>query len=263
MKNFYYIFLSLLLVTACGDAENDSAPDTDSVNDDVVIPLSVYQKVYNVTSEIYIEDGYVYINTDGVPDHKSPYFPAGHVLYQAYDNSNPFVTNFHLNPNGISTLDLRFKIPISPKKSSSTNTTRMGPIGVSLNGVPFYNQYAGMNEPLTREINSFDQGNGHPAPFAPGQENGVDGKYHYHMEPISMTKDKGNNVILGFLLDGFPVYGPVENSNTITSSDLDNYHGHSHTTDDFPQGIYHYHVTADDPYINGSGYYGSPGTVSQ
>ena len=87
MKNFYYIFLSLLLVTACGDAENDSAPDTDSVNNDVVIPLSIYQKVYNVTSEIYIEDGYVYINTDGVPDHKSPYFPAGHVLYQAYDLS--------------------------------------------------------------------------------------------------------------------------------------------------------------------------------
>ena len=31
-----------------------------------------------------------------------------------------------------------------------------------LNVVPFNNQYARMNEPLTIEINSFDQVNGHP-----------------------------------------------------------------------------------------------------
>ena len=43
----------------------------------------------------------------------------------------------------------------------------------------------------------------------------------------------------------------------------DEYHGHSHVTSDFPDGIYHYHTTADDPYLNGSGYYGTPGTVSQ
>ena len=35
----------------------------------------------------------------------------------------------------------------------------MGPIGVSLNGVPFYNQYAGGGAPLSNEINSFDQYN--------------------------------------------------------------------------------------------------------
>ena len=44
---------------------------------------------------------------------------------------------------------------------------------------------------------------------------------------------------------------------------MDEYHGHSHATSDFPDGIYHYHTTADDPYLNGSGYYGTPGTVSQ
>ena len=49
----------------------------------------------------------------------------------------------------------------------------------------------------------------------------------------------------------------------LIGSDLDEYHGHSHATSDFPEGIYHYHTTADDPYLNGSGYYGTPGTVSQ
>ena len=57
--------------------------------------------------------------------------------------------------------------------------------------------------------------------------------------------------------------GQKKIGNIIQSSDLDNYHGHSHITSDFPSGIYHYHLTADDPYLNGSGYYGIPGTVSQ
>jgi hypothetical protein len=43
---------------------------------------------------------------------------------------------------------------------------------------------------------------------------------------------------------------------------LDDLHGHYGVTGDFPGGIYHYHITADDPYINGSGFYGTAGTVT-
>ncbi len=50
---------------------------------------------------------------------------------------------------------------------------------------------------------------------------------------------------------------------TITNAELDAYHGHFTPTADFPQGIYHYHITAADLYINGSGFYGTAGTVSQ
>ena len=39
-------------------------------DNDVTIPLSLYQKIYKTTSDIYIENDFVYINTDGVPDHK-------------------------------------------------------------------------------------------------------------------------------------------------------------------------------------------------
>ena len=265
MKTIYFLPF-IFLVLSCND--NDEA-QTDTANDitnDVTIPLSLYQKIYKTTSDIYIEGGYVYINTNGVPDHKSPYFLGTEwetQQYAAYDGSNPFVTNFNLNPNRISALSLTFKIPISPRKGNGNNPTRMGEIGVSLNGVPFYNQYAGMNQPLTREVNSFDQYNGHPAPMGPGQENGTSGRYHYHMEPFWLTQNHGKDGLIGFLLDGFPVYGPQESGRTINSSDLDEYHGHSHATSDFPDGIYHYHTTADDPYLNGSGYYGTPGTVSQ
>ena len=117
-----------------------------------------------------------------------------------------------------------------------------------------YNQYAGPNQPLTSEIDSFDQYNGHPQ---------QQGQYHYHVEPLYLTTQKGKDALLGFLLDGFPVYGPSENSKTLTSKDLDVYHGHSHATKEYPNGIYHYHITADDPYINGSGFYGTPGTVAR
>ena len=147
------------------------------------------------------------------------------------------------------------QIPLNPSEASNKSSTRLGSIGVALNGVAIYIQYAGPNnQPLTGEINSFDQYNGHPQP---------QGVYHYHMEPLYLTENQGNDALLGFLLDGFPVYGPFENMAKVTNEDLDDYHGHNHATDDFPSGIYHYHITENDPYINGNGYFGTPGTVTQ
>jgi len=54
----------------------------------------------------------------------------------------------------------------------------------------------------------------------------------------------------------------MENGTLVSESALDTYHGHTTKTAEFPNGIYHYHVTSSDPYINGSGFYGTPGTVS-
>jgi hypothetical protein len=137
----------------------------------------------------------------------------------------------------------------------SHSATPLGPIGVSLNGVPFFNQYAGPNQPLTNEVTSFDQYWGHPQ---------QSGQYHYHVEPKYLTQEKfTKSALLGFLLDGFPVYGPEENGTTVTNAMLDSYHGHTSVTADYPNGIYHYHITSTDPYINGSGFYGTPGTVTQ
>jgi hypothetical protein len=270
MKNNFRFFISsiclIVLFFGCSDSEEEALNEN---SNSVTIPLEIYKKVYGITSEITISGGYVYINTNGVPDHKSPYFKDTKwhdAKYEAYDPTNPNIFHsgsFSLNPNRVSELSISFKIPNSPSKSSRNNPTSMGPIGVSLNGVPFYNQYAGMNQPLTREVNSFDNYNGHPAPLSPGAENGSGGRYHYHMEPFWLTTNASKDALLGFLLDGFPVYGPEENGQTISSSDLDSFHGHSHSTKEFTDGIYHYHTTADAPYINGSGYYGSPGTVSE
>ncbi len=220
----------------------------------VTDPLAVYKKIYGAT-EIYEEGNFIVIKTNGRPEHKSPYYTGtawSATLYEAYNGTN---TSWSQNPNKIVAFSYTFKIPKNPTSAATKSATPLGAIGVSLNGVPFYNQYAGPNnQALTSEINSFDQYNGHP------QQQGA---YHYHVEPLWLTALKGRDALLGFLLDGFPVYGPIENGKAVSNTDLDAYHGHTHATSDYPNGIYHYHITSADPYINGSGFYGTSGTVTQ
>ncbi len=252
--NIFFVF-TLIFVFSCKSDETDS-----NENENTQIPFEIYERVYGVTSNIYQDNNWVYINVNSLPDHGSPYYEGTQweeSLYLPYDGSNPFVSNFILNPNRISLQNILFKIPRNPTQSSIINPTQMGPIGVALNGIPFYNQYGAGGNPLDQEINSFDQYNGHPAPGPSG------GRYHYHMEPFWLTDNYGRDALIGFLLDGYPIYGPEENGLDLISSDLDEFHGHFHENQDFPNGIYHYHITADAPYLNGLGYYGLPGTVTQ
>ena len=131
-------------------------------------------------------------------------------------------------------------------------------MGIARNGVVFFNQYNGRRDVLdTLEFNNLDQYNGHPTPMNAGAQ------YHYHTEPLYLTSEFGDGAFLGFLMDGYPVYGPEEDGTRLVSSDLDTFHGHAHATPEYPEGIYHYHFTDDAPWLNGDGYQGTPGTVSR
>ena len=239
-----------LLITSCRK-DDDS---TSNNNSSTTVP-DIYKKIYGA-ADMYVQGDYVVIKTIALPDHKSPYYKSTQwesTKYEAYNGNN---ASYFSNNAPIQQQNLSFKIPLNPSVASNHQATPLGPIGVSLNGVPFFNQYAGNGASLgSMELNTFDQYNGHATP--------MNGGYHYHSEPFWITTNKGKTSLLGFLLDGFPVYGPVENGNTITNANLDSYHGHTSVTADYPNGIYHYHVTSNDPYINGNGYYGTPGTVSQ
>ncbi len=247
--------LALLIVTlfctlifSALNCSQESVTNTTTSSD---VP-DVYRKIYGAT-DLYVEGDYVVIKSNGRPEHKSPYYLgtqwAG-TLYEAYNGPNP---NFVLNPNRISEFSMTYKIPLNPALNTSHPSTPGGPIGVSINGVAFFNQYAAMGQPLTGEINSFEQYGGHPQQA---------GQYHYHVEPSYLTTLKGDSALMGFLLDGFPVYGPEENGDVVTNSDLDSYHGHFGVKEDYPSGVYHYHFTTESPYLNGDGFYGTPGTVS-
>lgn len=251
------LFKSLLLVLlfsgvliSCSSSSTEEPEDPTSTSYDITPILT---KFNGTGLTVSVNGNYVTFTTQNLPDHKSPYWPTNNALYEAYNGSN---SSFHLNPNRISSQNISITVPLNPAEATNKQATSLGPIGISRNGVVFYNQYAGPNnQALTNEINSFDQYLGHP-------QNA--GQYHYHVEPTYLTSQFGNDAFLGLLADGFPVYGPVENGKTVTNADLDAYHGHFSATVDFPNGIYHYHITPnEDPYINGNGYYGTPGNITQ
>ena len=85
------------------------------------------------------------------------------------------------------------------------------------------------------------------------------GQYHYHWEPTYLTFNESASMLIGYSLDGFPVYGPTEQSNGQYPSNLDELNGHSHSTNEYQDGTYHYHATSTSPYLIGGfkGNYGS------
>lgn len=235
------------VIAACGAA---TAATESSATDSATGLPSAYAKFTSAVTVTQDGDNVV-IRATGVPDHKSVYFASTDSRYEPYTGTNK---NFSSNGFQIVEQQLTFRIPVNPKAATTHASTPLGPIGIAVNGVPIFNQYNGQNRPLTVEINSFDQYNGHPQQT---------GQYHYHVEPLGITQKNGSSALIGFLLDGFPVYGPIENGKRITNADLDELHGHVGATADYPKGIYHYHVTNEDPYINGAGFYGTPGTIGR
>ena len=250
MKTLFNLVVALFVMIAIIACSNSTlgldaeTTGTENLNtEDVPAAFAAFSD--DVT--IYVDGNYAVLESNGVPNHSSPYLSTSDSRYAVYNGTN---SNFALNPNRIAEQSFVFRIPLNPAEAGNHQNSQLGPIGISINGVPFYNQYAGPNIPLTQEINSFDQYNGHPQQT---------GQYHYHVEPLYLTANSGKEGLLGFLLDGFPVYGPEENGSAVTNSDLDQYHGHFSATSEYPGGIYHYHVTNDDPYINGGQYFGTPG----
>ena len=185
---------------------------------------------------------YIVLQSRDVPDHPSPYWTTGSPLYE------PPTAGVMVNPFHIVEQSLTLRVPATPTAGSNTDTP-LGPMGMALNGVALFNQYAAGRVPLTTEIYSFDRFNGHPTP---------NNEYHYHMEPLAITN--GNRAgLVGVLLDGFPVYGP-DDSGGRTPTGLDACNGHVGSTPDYPNGIYHYHTTSVSPYIAGC-FHGAPGSV--
>lgn len=267
MKKHLTVLLAVVLTTlaSCEKSDVSTAPNTSTTGSTTGTGSATTATDYSATvikafsdyasknvSSVTVDGDYVVIKCNGLPDHKSPYFKG-----TAWESSMYVAdtrSSFKVNPNTIGSFNYTIRIPKAPKEAATKKALGTATIGIALNGVPLFNQYAAGNTPITPgagEYVSFDLYGGHPAPT---------NDYHYHIEPYYMTAQKGTDALIGFLLDGFPVYGPKENGKTITNTDLDAYHGHFHATKEYPNGIYHYHITADAPYINGNGFFGTAGT---
>jgi len=245
---------------------------------------------------------YMIIETTNQPEHESVYYDESHHHHEDFDfDTNAYKfdgiydgsqTLHSAGNNMIEEQNIVMKMPINPTSATNKTATSFATIGLALNGVSFFNENAAPGDEITDELFTFDQCSGHP------QQQGV---YHYHVDPVCLIRDLGGNVtseektvgsntyewieddgsngvlLLGFLKDGFPVYGPIGTSETdcngtsVDASSIDEYNGHSHCTAEFNSPIYHYHVKTAE--LGGSGnpvfwvtnefFYGNPGEIIQ
>ena len=136
------------------------------------------------------EPDYLVVESQGYPNHPTALFP----------NSG--------NPNSIRVQEFTFRLPLEPRRAAEITTLPMGPIGMALNGVVFFNPFeqGGMNAVDGYSEVWLDSCCGHP------QQTGI---YHYHKYPTCVKSpfpDDGHahSPVIGFAFDGFPVHGPYE-----------------------------------------------------
>jgi YHYH protein len=148
-------------------------------------------------------------------------------------------------------------IPLKPAYSDTVTDTNLGMIGVVISGAQMFNDYEDPTRTFIAVDDNFtvdgvafvDSCNAHPLALNVGG-----GNYHYHGIPYCITDGIDvageHSHILGFLLDGFPLYGPQgTDGSKLVTGDLDECNAHFGPTPEFPNGIYHYHLKEDkSPY---------------
>ena len=189
-------------------------------------PSTQQAHAFRENVKVDVTDDFLVVHSNGIPDHDTGKFPNAH------------------NPNTIREQNYTFRIPRKPKWSEKITPTPMGPIGVAVNGVPFYNPYTREGQDAAKS-EVFDECCGHPDPM---------GRYHYHIYPKCVhtsfvDEARKHSPLIGYAFDGYAVYGPY-GEDGMPPADLDECNGHS----DKERG-YHYHVTNKFPYILG-GYHG-------
>jgi hypothetical protein len=161
------------------------------------------------------------------------------------------------NPNYIQEQRDVWRIPLQPKENpkhvamtmKNTRALPMGPIGVAVNGVVFFNPFDESAE--VDAVWRLDRCCGHPSPSF---------EYHYHKYPSCVNTpwaDDGaeHSTLIGFAFDGYPVYGPYESKGVLAKDSKEHPLNEFNLHSDPLRGP-HYHVTPGKfPHIVG-GYWG-------
>lgn len=229
------LLASLFMLTACGG--DDPAPDDGGSDDDGSGNTELHAAYADFAEDfdIYLDGDEVVIETDGLPNHESPYWSTNNALYVEPTVADPdemapgTIDNF----NGSYTL----RVPVSPEKASSTSSTGLGAIGIAVSGSVIYNDEEGPNVPLDNAAPGLDFNGAHTGPQS----------YHYHLEPKAWSDDDEN--LIGVISDGFFLYGRKCNSTGTYPTDLDASGGHTSTTQHSTDAEYHYHIQ-NELYLN-------------
>ena len=186
---------------------------------------------------IFKGDGFLTMKSRNLPNHPTAKFPG-------------------FNPSYIQEMDQTFRLPLEPvidpnavvmDETDSNHALPMGPVGVAVNGVVFFNPFdANMHDATS----IMDYCCGHPSPF---------NQYHYHKYPICVNTpfaDRGDepSEVIGFAFDGLPIYGPYQSAGVMAKDSTTNPLNAFNACYDDVRG-WHYHVTPGKfPYIIG-GYF--------
>ncbi len=192
-------------------------------------------------------DGYDIVDTNGNINIADPSQPMG---------TNP---SNCLEASRDDNLRLTFLIPAVPKLATSDDTIgTVEHFGVSKDGVPMTGNPPsatagppGSQGSAGANIPAIDPCGGHMDPA---------GYYHLHfgaeeinnvfdaygITEVSCTNyEQSETVFIGFAKDGFPIYASKDMDGSLPS-DLDNCNGHTGVTAEYPEGIYHYHVSSTE-----------------
>lgn len=238
-----------------GFVSNDT--DVDDNNAGELTLHSAWDEFDKDNFTIFLDGTDVVIESNGMPNHTSPYWsnttarnatdPMGNSLVTAAAASNhelfvePTVTSHSaMAPGNIDDFNGSYstRVPAAPSKGSSTSSTGLGAIGMAVSGSMIYNDEEGPNVPLDNAVVSLDYTGAHTGPQS----------YHYHLEPVAWSED--DYELIGFISDGFFLYGRKCSSSDGYPTDLDESGGHTSITQ-HSEGVeeYHYHIQ-NEVYLN-------------
>ncbi|UAL42402.1 YHYH protein [Shewanella inventionis] len=216
--------------TSTSDTATDTSTDTDDGSEDsgsgILHPA--YYEFDQDNVNVVLSGSKVVIETNGLPNHTSPYWSSGHELHV-----EPTVTSYaQMAPGNIDDFVGTYTLTVdnSPTKATSTSATGLGAIGIAVSGSVIYNDEEGPGVPLDDAATSLDFNGAHTGPQS----------YHYHLEPISFSDDDSN--LVGVIADGFFLYGRMCNSTGTYPTDLDASGGHTSITQFAQEAEYHYHI---------------------
>ncbi len=205
---------------------------------------------------IYLDGTEVVIESNGLPNHTSPYWsnttartatdPNGNVLETPAAAVNhalfvePTATTYEqMAPGNIDDFNGSYtlRVPQNAELASSSTATSLGAIGIAVSGSMIYNDEEGPNVPLDDAAPSLDYTAAHTGPQS----------YHYHLETKAWSDDDSN--LIGIISDGFFIYGRKCHSTGTYPTDLDASGGHTSITQHNDEEEYHYHIQ-NDLYLN-------------
>lgn len=218
----------------------------------------------SVTVKITIDETYRYVETNGCPPYKNPYWTnPGHACIQTLNFRIPLNQTLAKEPVPVGEAYERYDGILYLKEDPAPI---MGAMGVLKSGVMVF----GVGSPcgysskcpdegaptkyvdaVESEGHTVDQCGGHPAPT---------GQYHVHSE-IGFNTSEGRGAcklpkdtvgqhseLLGWMFDGFGLYGHFSLDGRVPT-DLDSCGGHTHEIDGV--NTYHYHLPDSFPWTIG------------